>query len=105
MPRTRRRHDSFQAFSDALSNGGQPVEIELVQVAISGQRVGMSNPCTKWPDEVVTKARELKASGMTYTAVGVALGVPRSTVQTWVGRCAANAKRVTPAARIIARRK
>lgn len=106
MPRSNCR-DPFQRIANVLPDGhnGQPVQIELVQVALSGQRVGESNPSTKYPDSVVAKARELKASGLSYKAVGLALGVPWTTVQNWIGRCAANAKRVTPAARIVAKRR
>ena len=101
----RRRRDPFQALAEALPQEVRPVEIELIQLSVNGKRVGESSPSCKYPDEVVARARELKASGMTYEAVGRALGVPWPTVQNWVGRCAANAKRVTPVARTIARRK
>lgn len=79
--------------------------VVLLQFSIKGRVVGMSNGAAKWPDEVVEKARELYASGMSYKAVGEALGVCRGTVQKWVGRCKSNAKRVTPAVRVIARRR
>jgi hypothetical protein len=100
-----RRRDPFQAIADALPQEVRPVEIELIHLSINSRRVGMSSPSCKYPDEIVAKAREMKAAGMTYKKVGMLLGVPWSTVQKWVGRCAGNAKRVTPAARIIARRK
>lgn len=100
-----RRRDPFKAIADALPQEVRPVEIELIQVSITGQPVGMSSAACKYPDEIVAKAREMKAAGMTYAKVGMLLGVPWSTVQKWVGRCASNAKRVTPTARIIARRK
>lgn len=80
-------------------------KVVLVHVSIKGYPVGMSNGNAKWPDEVVEKAREMYASGMTYKAVGEALGVCLGTVQKWVGRCKANAKRVTPAVRVIVRRR
>lgn len=106
MPRSNCR-DPFQRIANMLPDGhdGRPVQIELVHLSKNSRRVGMSNPSAKWPDEVVAKARELKAGGLSYKAVGMALGVPWPTVQNWVGRCAANAKRVTPAARIVAKRK
>lgn len=106
MPRLRLR-DPFQRIANVLPDvhDEQEVQIELVHLSINNRRVGMSNPSTKYPDEIVAKAREMYANGMTYKVVGMLLGVPRSTVQNWIGRCPANAKRVTPAARIVARRK
>lgn len=77
--------------------------IEILHCNARGQPVGLSNYMARHGDEVVAKARELYASGLSYTAVGKALGVARSTVQSWVGK-GGNPRRNVPAVRITARR-
>lgn len=78
-------------------------KIEILHCTAQGRPVGLSNPMARHGDEIVAKARELYTSGMSYTAVSGALGVARSTVQSWIGK-GGNPRRNVPAVRITARR-
>jgi transposase-like protein len=78
-------------------------KIEILLCTARGMLVGLSNRMARHPDDVVTKAREMYASGMGYRSIGKALNVPRSTVQSWIGK-SGTASRNVPAVRIIAKR-
>jgi hypothetical protein len=50
----------------------------------SGRVCGAAHPCSAHSDEQVFAVRTLAAQGMTHTAIGQRLGIPRSTVSYWV---------------------
>lgn len=52
--------------------------------ATSGHRLGEQRHRSKYPDATVARARAMRERGMTYTAIGAALGVPCGTVADWV---------------------
>lgn len=74
-------------------------KIEILFQNAIGKLVGTSHWNVRHGDDVVAKAREMYAGGMGYRAIGRALGVPRSTVQSWVGK-SGNKRRHVEAVRI-----
>lgn len=68
-----------------------------------GYLVGESHGKARHCDDVVTRARKMYEAGVGYRCIGKTLGVPRSTVQSWVGQ-SGNARRNTPAVRVKSRR-
>lgn len=77
--------------------------VEILHTNARGQPVGMSNCMARHSDEVVAKARKMRADGMTYTAIGKALGVPMPTIQSWCGESGHKRRHVAPV-RITVRR-
>ncbi len=74
-------------------------KIELVTCGPGGQRCGQSHSMARHDDTTVELARALRAQGMTYPAIGMALGAGASTVASWcIGR------RRRPPAKVVARR-
>lgn len=64
-----------------------------------GMRLGETHPNARASDEVVAKARAMRAEGLTLPVIGEALGVSQHTVWAWVsGR-----RRALPVARVVAR--
>lgn len=70
--------------------------IEILFQNAIGKLVGMSNVKARHGDDVVANAREMYASGLGYRSIGKALGVPRSTVQSWVGKSGTKSRHVAP---------
>lgn len=71
-------------------------KIEILFQNAMGKLVGMSHWHARHGDDVVAKAREMYAAGASYRAIGKALGVPRSTVQSWVGKSGTKSRNVAP---------
>ena len=71
-------------------------KIEILFCNAIGKLVGMSHGMTRHGDDVVAKAREMYAGGLGYRSIGKALGVPRSTVQSWVGKSGNKSRNVEP---------
>lgn len=71
-------------------------KIEILFQNAMGKLVGMSHGNVRHGDDVVSKAREMYASGMGYRSIGKALGVHRSTVQSWVGISGNKRRHVEP---------
>lgn len=71
-------------------------KIEILFCNAIGKLVGKSHGNARHEDDVVAQAREMYASGMGYRAIGRALGVPRSTIQSWVGRSGNKRRHVEP---------
>lgn len=86
-----------------MGRGMTLTKIEFLHCNAHGHPVGLSNMMARHGDEVVAKARELYADGLSYKAVGKALGIPWPTIQSWVGK-SGNQRRNVPAVRITARR-
>lgn len=78
-------------------------KIEIMFCNAIGKLVGMSHGMVRHDDGIVAKAREMYAGGLGYRSIGKALGVPRSTVQSWVGK-SGNSRRNVPPVRIKVRR-
>jgi hypothetical protein len=75
--------------------------IEFVQTNARGIRCGERHHKVRHANLVVDRARQLRASGMTYRAIGEALGVNFRTVWCWLtGR-----RRNSPAVRVVAKRR
>ncbi len=66
---------------------------------LHGLPVGSDHHLAVHSDDVVARARAMRRDGMTYRAIGAALGVHFGVVWAWVA-----GKRRKPAARVIARR-
>lgn len=79
-------------------------ELKTIYCNARGCPVGISNPRARHGDDLVTSARALYAKGVGYRAIGKALGVARSTVQSWIGK-SGNSRRAVKAVRVIVRRK
>lgn len=73
--------------------------IKIVHTNIHGAPVGEDHHWTVHPDTVVDRARAMRRDGMSYRAIGAALGVHFGVVWAWVA-----GKRRRPPARVIARR-
>lgn len=80
------------------------IELEALHCNARGRPVGISNVKARHGDDVVARARALHAEGMGYRSIGQALGVARSTVQSWIGK-SGNPRRAVKAVRVIVRRK
>lgn len=58
--------------------------IRLVATNDRGMRIGQYHHRTKYPDEMVDKARELhEDQGLGYVRIARILGVPKSVVRDW----------------------
>ena len=66
-----------------------------------GYPVGASHGRARHSDQVVEQARAWRAAGMTYRAIGEALGAPLSTVQAWTAR----RRRIVAPVRVIVTRR
>lgn len=71
-------------------------KIEILFCNAIGKLVGTSHGMVRHGDDVVAKAREMHAAGVGYRAIGKALGVHRSTVQSWVGKSGNKSRNVKP---------
>lgn len=71
-------------------------KIEILFCNAIGKLVGTSHGNARHGDDVVSKAREMYAAGLGYRAIGKALGVHRSTVQSWVGQSGNKRRHVEP---------
>ena len=71
-------------------------KIEILFCNAIGKLVGVSHWRARHGDDVVAKAREMYAGGVGYRSIGKALGVPRSTVQSWVGKSGNKRRNVEP---------
>lgn len=59
------------------------VRIEIKRTNLRGDPVGESHPNTRYSDEIVAKARAMRARGMTYRAIGEIVGAHMDTVKAW----------------------
>ncbi|OJZ17942.1 MAG: hypothetical protein BGP21_06415 [Thiobacillus sp. 65-29] len=71
-------------------------KIEILFQNAIGKLVGASHGMARHDDDVVAKAREMYAAGVGYRSIGKALGVHRSTVQSWVGKSGNKRRNVEP---------
>lgn len=71
-------------------------KIEIVFCNATGRPVGESHGMARHGNDVVAQAREMYAGGLGYRSIGKALGVPRSTVQSWVGKSGTKSRHVVP---------
>lgn len=79
-----------------------PTRLVAVACNARGMPVGESHHAARHSDAVVAQARELRAQGWTYNAIGESLGVPMRTVQAW---CDKHKRRAAAPARVVMRRK
>lgn len=61
-----------------------PTRLVALATNATGQPVNESHKWCRWPDELVEKARALRAEGMTYSAISHAIGVPQRTINGWL---------------------
>lgn len=77
-----------------------PTRLVAVACTATGHPVGASHPNAKHDDTLPARAREMRAQGLTYRAIGKALGVSEWTARHW----AVGDRRNVPAQRTIMRR-
>ncbi len=76
------------------------VRIEIQRTNLRGWPVGEHHPRSKYSDEIVAKARAMRAQGITYRAIGQLFGAHPDTVKAWC-----HVKYRKPHARVIPRRR
>jgi hypothetical protein len=62
---------------------GATSTVRIHTTNLRGNPLGESNGNCKYPDTLVAAARQLRATGMTYTAIGAQLGLPGRLVNYW----------------------
>lgn len=80
-----------------------PTQLVAVKCNPRGLPVGESHGNARHSDEVVSKARALRERGMTYVAIGLAVGAPARTVQSWCGT-AGSPRRLKAHAKVVMKR-
>lgn len=65
-------------------SGYTPTELVRLELNAAGRPVNESHKWCRWPDDLVEKAKALRAEGLSCPQIGLELGVPSRTVNHWV---------------------